>query len=203
MKHPVILSIVTAMLASAAIAAEKTFDFKDPKGVNTVNFLLDAPLESISGTANGVSGTITVDTEDPSSAKGRIVVAAESLHVPNPMMKEHMHGDKWLNSAENPEIAFEVKEVANVKVEDGKGTADVTGTFTLNGVSKEMTVPVKATYLPGRLKDRMPDANGDLLVIRAEFPVKRSDFEIQPGQNEDKVSDEIKVTFAIAGAAAE
>lgn len=203
MKHPLLACLATAVLIPAALAAEKTFDFKDPKGVNTVNFLLDAPLESISGTANGVSGTVTVDTEDPASAKGRIVVATESLHVPNPMMKDHMLGEKWLNAAKNPEIAFEVKEVTNVKVADGKGSADVTGTFTLNGVSKEITVPVKATYLPGRLKDRMPDANGDLLVVRAEFPIKRSDFEIQAGQNEDKVSDEIQVTLALAGAAAD
>ena len=34
------------------------FDFKDPKKVNNVVFLLDAPLESISGTATGVSGTV-------------------------------------------------------------------------------------------------------------------------------------------------
>lgn len=202
MKHPLLLCL-TAALIPAAFAAEKTFDFKDPKGVNTVNFLLDAPLESISGTANGISGEVTVDTEDPSTAKGTIVVAAESLHVPNPMMKDHMLGEKWLNAARNPEISFEVKEVSNVKAENGKGTADVTGTFTLNGISKEMTIPVKGTYLPGRLGDRMPDAKGDLLVVRAEFPIKRSDFGIQPGQNEDKVSDEIKVTLAIAGAAAE
>lgn len=202
MKHPLILCIAAA-LVPAAFAAEKTFDFKDPKGVNTVNFLLDAPLESISGTANGISGGITVDTEDPSTAKGTIVVATESLHVPNPMMKEHMLGEKWLNAAKNPEITFEVKEVSNVKVENGKGTADVTGTFTLNGVSKEMTIPVSGTYLAGRLGDRMPNAKGDLLVIRAEFPIKRGDFGIQPGQNEDKVSDEVTVKLAIAGAAAE
>ena len=36
------------------------FDFKDPKKVNNVVFLLDAPLESISGTATGVSGTVSV-----------------------------------------------------------------------------------------------------------------------------------------------
>ncbi len=34
------------------------FDFKDPKKVNNVVFLLDAPLESINGTATGVSGTV-------------------------------------------------------------------------------------------------------------------------------------------------
>lgn len=203
MKTPIITSIAVFALSLAASAAEKTFDFKDPKGVNSVAFKLDAPLESISGTASGISGTVTVNTDEPSTAEGKIVVSTESLHVPNPMMKGHMLGDKWLSASEHPEITFEVKSVENVKVEDGKGTADVTGTFTLRGVSKEMTIPVKASYLPGRLQDRIPDAKGDLLVIRAEFPVSRSEFGIQPGQNEDKVSDEVQISLAIAGAASE
>jgi hypothetical protein len=42
--------------------------------------------------------------------------------------------------------------------------------------------------------------NGDLLVIRADFTIKRSDFGIMPGQMEEKVSDTIELTLSIAGA---
>ena len=73
-------------LALTATAGPQSFDFKDPKGVNNAVFLLDAPLESINGTANGVSGTITFDPENPAALLGKIVIAAASLHVPNPMM---------------------------------------------------------------------------------------------------------------------
>ncbi|MDD5201227.1 MAG: hypothetical protein PHC88_15660, partial [Terrimicrobiaceae bacterium] len=65
----------------------------------------------------------------------------------------------------------------------------------------EITVPVRVTYLPGRLKDRVPKAEGDLLVIRSEFTIRRSDYGIAPGRFEDKVADEIQITLAIAGAA--
>ena len=41
---------------------------------------------------------------------------------------------------------------------------------------------------------------GDLLVIRANFSIKRSDFGIMPGQMEEKVSDTIELTLSIAGA---
>ncbi len=190
-----------ASLASVAFAEVQTFDFKDPKGVNNVTFVLDAPLESISGTASGISGTVTYDPENPEATEGKIVVDSESLHVPNPMMKDHMHGEKWLDVKKYPEISFELKELSDIQKTENGGTANATGTFTLHGVSKEITVPVKVTYLPGRLKDRMPNAEGDLLVIRSDFTIKRSDFDIQPGQNEDKVSDEIKISMAIAGAA--
>lgn len=193
---------LTAAFVTAAHAAPLTFDFKDPKGVNNVIFKLDAPLESINGHANGVSGTVTIDPDKPEATTGKIVVTTDSLTVPNAMMKEHMLGDQWLNAKANPEISFEIKKISDIEKKGEKGEANVTGIFTLNGVSKEITVEAKVTHLPGRLAERSPQKTpGDLLVIRAEFEIKRSDFNIQPGKNLDKVSDEIEIELAIAGAA--
>ncbi len=195
------LLLATALTAATtAYAQPLTFDFKDPKGVNNIVFQLDAPLESINGTANGISGTVTADPANPADIKGRIVVASETLHVPNPVMKEHLHGEKWLNVTVHPEITFELKEVSNVKRDGDSGTADVKGTFTLNGISKDLTVPVRVTYLPGKLKARGGDVEGDLLVVRSNFTVNRSDFGIQAGQNTDKVAEEIAISLSLAGA---
>jgi hypothetical protein len=63
-----------------------------------------------------------------------------------------------------------------------------------------MTIPVKLSYLKDKLGQRVPNMKGDLLVIRADFKIKRADFNIQAGKNEDKVSDEISLTLSIAGA---
>jgi polyisoprenoid-binding protein YceI len=127
-------------------------------------------------------------------------VASASLHVSNPIQQTHLHSDKWLDVAKYPEITFETKEVKNVKTVGDTTTADVTGTFTLKGISKVITVPVKITYLKGKLGQRVPNMKGDLLVIRASFNIKRSDFGINPGQFEEKVSDVIELTLSIAGA---
>jgi hypothetical protein len=51
MKHIVIPSLIALSSAAIAFAAPQTFDFKDPKAVNHAKFTLDAPLETISGTA--------------------------------------------------------------------------------------------------------------------------------------------------------
>lgn len=201
MKTKLITILASVILAGAAVAAPQTFDFKDPKGVNNAVFKLDAPLEAINGSADGISGTVTFDPENPRATKGKIVVTSASLRVPNSMMNEHLHGDKWLDVAKNPEITFETKELKDVKTTGNVTTANAVGTFTLKGVSKELTVPVKLTYLKGKLGDRtMGQMQGDLLVIRANFSIKRGDFNIQPGQNEEKVSNEIELTLSIAGA---
>ena len=183
-----------------AFAAPQTFDFKDPKGINNAGFKLDAPLEAINGNASGVSGTVTFDPENPGATRGKIAVATGSLMLPNPMQRQHMLSDKWLDATKFPEISFESKEFKNVKTAGDTTTADVTGTFTLKGVSKELTVPVKLTYLKDKLGDRVPNQKGDLLVIRASFTIKRGDFNIMPGQYEDKVSDTIEIVLSVAGA---
>lgn len=200
MKLTHIIPLLT--LTTAAFAAPQSFDFKDPKGVNNAVFKLDAPLESINGSASGISGTVSFDPENPAATTGKIVVAANSLTVPNPMMKEHLHGANWLDVAKHPEITFEAKSLANVKTEGDVTTADVTGTFTLHGVSKEITAPVKLTYLKGKLGARVndPKVKGDLLVIRANFVINREDFNIQKGQYQDKVSTTIDLSLSIAGA---
>jgi len=199
-KHFITLLTLT-MLSSAALAAPQSFDFKDPKGVNNAVFKLDAPLEAINGSANGISGTVTYDPAAPASTKGRIVVAAASLHVPNPMMKGHLHSEQWLDVAKHQEITFEAKSLSNVKTTGDSTTADVTGTLSIKGVAKQVTAPVKFTYLKDKLGARTNgQMQGDLLVIRANFAIKRSDFGINPKAPEDKVADTIELTLSIAGA---
>jgi len=201
MKTKLITTIALAAFAGFAYAAPQTFDFKDPKGVNNAVFKLDAPLESINGSASGISGSVTFDPANPATTTGKIVVATDSLTVPNSMQKEHMLSANWLDAAKYPEITFEAKSFANVKTEANVTTADVTGIFSLHGVSKEITTPIKLTYLKDKLGDRMPNLKGDLLVIRANFIINRDDFNIQKGQSEDKVSTNIDLSLSIAGAA--
>jgi polyisoprenoid-binding protein YceI len=189
-------------LATAIYAAPQSFDFKDPKGVNNVVFKLDAPLESVNGSASGISGTVSFDPENPGATTGKIVVTSESMTVPNPMQKEHLHSAYWLDVAKYPEITFEAKSLANVKTDGNVTTADVTGTFSLHGVSKEINAPIKLTFLKDKLSARVPNLKGDLLVIRANFVINREDFNIQKGQYEDKVANEISLSLSIAGASA-
>ena len=195
-------TLFTAAIAISAVAAPQSFDFKDPKGVNNVVFKLDAPLEAINGSASGISGTVEFDAANPGNTRGKIVVAADSLQVPNSTMKEHMHGGQWLDVANHKEITFEARQLKDVKTAGDKTTANATGSLTIKGITKEVTVPVTITHLKDKLGARMnkPELKGDLLVIRATFNIKRTDYGINPGAPTEKVSNEIELTLSIAGA---
>ena len=196
--HTLILSVA---MSGTLPAAPLSFDFKDPKGVNNAVFKLDAPLEAINGSANGVSGNVTFDPANPAATTGKIVIATASMQVPNAMMKDHMQGAQWMDVAKFPEITFEAKELKNVKTSGDTTTADAAGSLTIRGVTKDVSVPVKLTYLKDKLGLRVPNQKGDLLVIRANFAIQRADYGINPGAPKDKVADTIDLTLSIAGAA--
>jgi polyisoprenoid-binding protein YceI len=197
-----LITLLFAVCTCAALAGPQSFDFKDPKGVNNAVFKLDATLEAINGTANGISGTIVYDPAKPEALTGKIVVDANSLTVPNPMMNGHLHGAQWLDVQKFSEITFEASKAAGVRNNGNSTTIDVTGKLMIHGVAREITVPVTFTYLKDKLAARVPNMKGDLLVVRAKFTVKRSDFGINPGAPSDKVSDDIELTLSLAGAAA-
>lgn len=186
----------------AAQAAPRAFDFKDPKGVNNVQFQLDAPLESISGTATGIAGSVAFDPANPSATSGRIILDTASMTVGNPMMRDHLHSANWLDVAKHPTIVFEAATLANVRTQGTQILADVSGKLTVKGITRDVTVPVAFTYLADKLGARLGNdkVKGDLLVLRATFTINRSDFGIQAGQNTDKVAEDIKLTLSIAGA---
>ncbi len=197
-----IVYVIAPALALPALAGPETFDFKDPKNGNKIEFKLDAPAEKIAGTANAVSGTVTFDPQNPGATRGRIAVATASLTVPNGQQTAIMRGNLWLDAARYPEITFEAKDLKNVKSEGDKTTADVTGTFTLHGVAKEVTIPVEMKYLKDKLGEHLGgNQKGDLLVITStNFSIQRADFNIMPGKSLDKVADTIHLTLGVAGA---
>ena len=193
MTKTILTSLLSLSVAGAAFAAPLSFDFKDPKGVNAIQFHLDSLLEPIAGTAGGVTGTVSFDPANPGATAGKIVVATSSLTVSNSMMTEHLQGANWLDVANNPEIVFELSQLADIQTAGNTTSATATGKLTLKGVTKEISVPVKLTHLAGAFGKRInkPELGGDLLVIRGEFTINRADYGIQPGKNEDKVNPEI------------
>ena len=176
------------------------FDFKDPKGVNNIIFQMDAPLESINGSGDGITGKVFFDPAKPENTKGTIFLDAKSLHVGNPVLKEHMHGEDWLNVEKFKLIKFKLSKLDNLRKVKNDFLADAKGKMSIRNVTIEMNIPIKITYLKDLLikRNRTP---GDLLIIRSKFIVTRDDFNIQKGQNLEKVANNIEISLNLAGAA--
>ena len=132
--------------------------------------------------------------------QGRDHTRAKSLHVGNPLLKEHMHGDDWLQVEKYPHIKFSFNGIKEIK-EDAKSLTGVAnGKLTIRNTTMAIPVSVNISFLKGMLekRNRVP---GDLLVVRSKFVVKRDDFNIQKGKNLDKVANDIEIILNLAGSA--
>jgi len=203
MRKTLIALIANFAVLGTSLTAATSFDFEDPKGVNAISFHLDSLLEPIAGTASGISGTVDYDPANPGATTGTIVVSTRSLTVPNSTMEEHLHSAGWLDAAAHPEITFTIDSLEKIETDGNTTKAHAKGSFTLKGVTQMVTVPVTLTHLEGAFGKRVnkPEMGGDLLVVRGEFSISRSEFGIKPGQNEDKVAEQVDLTIAIVGGA--
>lgn len=148
MRFFLFLSFPLASLFSNTIE----FDFKDPKGVNNIIFQMDAPLESINGSGGGIFGKVQFNPEKPEKTSGTIFLQAESLHVGNPVLKEHMHGEDWLNVSKFNLIKFQLTKLQNIKKVKTDIFADARGKMSIKNITIEMNIPVRLTYLKGMLE---------------------------------------------------
>ena len=72
---------------------------------------MDTPLESINGSGDEISGSVNFDPLNPENTSGKITLGAKSLHVGNPVLKEHMHGNDWLDVQKFSNNQFHLKQV--------------------------------------------------------------------------------------------
>lgn len=195
------LAMVAAMAAVAGAAADsKAYNYRDPKGVNAMYFLLDSPLEPIMGLARGISGEVTFDPADAKATRGQIVVDSETVQTSNEKMTEHLHSGQWIDVDKNPEIKFVIGAVKSAeKTGEHDWKLELAGDFTLNGTTRPMVIPVEVTHVAGGAAKRMRGASGDLLVLRAKFTINRSEFGIKPGEHTEAVAEEIQITAPIVG----
>jgi len=181
-------------------ADEMSFNFADPKGVNSITIILDSVLEPIMGIASGISGNVIFDPKKKTAVKGRIVVAADKIQMANPTMTKVLHSEEWLDVKKFPTIEFDFsKIISRGSQKDMLYEYIIAGNFTCKGITREIQVPVNVSYLPGKLRARNDKDDGDLLVLRSKFHIQRTAFAIQPDMNPASVADEIQLNVSIVG----
>lgn len=181
--------------------APLAFDVKDPKGVNSAHWLIDSPLEPIAGSVTNLSGEIQFDPARPDRTTARITIPAQGLVAPVPLMTEHLHSPTWVDAAKHPTIEFVLERVRAVRRRGNTYTANVEGQLTLKGVTKPVSTRAEVTLTPGGAATRFRgNTKGDVLRLKTEFTIKRSDFGVGPTEPATfaVVGDDITVRVAIS-----
>src|SRR5262245_22292217 len=94
-------------LAPVALAQSRTFDVKNDGG-SRIQFVSDAPLETITGVSTNMSGSFTFDPAHPDQARGRVAVVVSSIRTGIDLRDEHLRSDHWLDGTRYPSATFEI-----------------------------------------------------------------------------------------------
>ena len=203
-----ILALATATLSAQPLSKKargtKTVKLSDKVGKNQFTWNSDAPMEKIQGTAEGVTGTLTLDTSNVATIRGTISTQVGTFKSGNDMRDEHIRSATWLDAAKFPTITFAITSVSNVTVKGNKATGKATGNFTMHGVSKQLTIPFTLTYIDESAVSRKR-APGDLVSITADFNVALKEYNVagSRGTIGSKVGESILVKAQLFGTTAQ
>ena len=213
MKYVTRLSLVIAVwlgLAGLSRADATTFQVGGD-GKSKATFVSDAPLETMTGKTNKVTGTLTVDPADITKTTGKFKVPVKSIRTGSDLRDEHLQGDGWLDAKKNPFIHFEISEVVlgkkgSKELKQGKDTkVEVKGKFTAHGVIRTIRRPVPRALVETLdftdLKATV-SWSGDQIQIKAKFPYNLTDHEISvPSIGRLKVANVMTASVNLVGRA--
>ena len=169
MRHPFRALFATLALAALPAMAQETYKI-DPVH-SEVAFKVRHGLGKVSGRFTKFAGEIKVDTKDISKSSVAVTIDATSISTDNAGRDKHLQSPDFFDTAKFPTITFkstDVKEVA-------KGKLEITGDFTMHGVTKRITFPISnAGTQPGMKPGSVVAGfiDGALTLNRLEYGVK-------------------------------
>lgn len=181
--------LALAILCLAAAASLRAADtYQIDKAHSDVSFTIRHFASKVHGRFADFEGAIQADTAKPEASSVVFTIKSTSIDTNNSHRDDDLRSDNFFDAAKFPEITFKSSKIAAT----GKDTYAVTGTFTMHGVSKEITLPV--TYL-GSMKD--PRGN-ERASFELNTKLNRKDFGINWNRSLDNgglmLSDDVDVT---------
>lgn len=140
----------------------------------------------VHGRFNSFSGSFSVDAGKPAGDSFTARIRTDSVDSGDKKRDEHLASPDFFNAKQFPAIEF--KSTAVKATQDG---LDVTGNFTMHGVTKPITVSLKG----GKTVEFPPGMHRT--GYSGQTTIKRSDFKID--KFTDMIGDEVLVDFSLEG----
>ena len=133
-----------------------------------VEFKVRHLVTKVSGQFNDFSGTIVAEFDDLDASSVEFVINAASIDTDSEDRDKHLRSEDFFDVASHPEITFTSSKITKA----GDNEYAVTGTLTMHGVSKTVTLPV--TFLG----EAPHPAGGTVAGFAITTTIDRKDFGI-------------------------
>jgi len=185
MRHPFRTALAVLALAALPALAQDTYKI-DPVH-SEVSFKVRHLLAKVSGRFTKFSGDIKIDTKNISKSSVEVSIDVASINTDVEARDNHLRSDAFFDVAKYPTITFKstsVKEVA-------KGKLEVTGDFTVHGVTKRITFPITNAGTQAGPKPGTVVAG----FIDGALTIDRQDYGVSYGKG--MVGDEVAISLNI------
>jgi polyisoprenoid-binding protein YceI len=143
-----------------------------------ITFFSKAPVEDITADNNQVLSIV-----DASNGKMAISILMKSFMFEKALMQEHFN-ENYVESDKYPKATFKGEILNFDAIKDTPTKAEVKGTLTIHGVSKEITIDANFT--------RKEDA----ILVDGDFIIELDDFNVEiPAISAKNIAKKIKVSF--------
>jgi polyisoprenoid-binding protein YceI len=146
MKRFLTAAVLAAAVAVPAVPAHAADVYTIDKGHSEVSFQVRHLVTNVRGRFNDFAGTVNLDPANLANSTVEFTIQATSIDTGVADRDNHLRNADFFDVAKYPTITFKSKSIKTT----GKDQYAVTGTFTMHGVAKEITLPV--TFL-GTAKD--------------------------------------------------
>jgi polyisoprenoid-binding protein YceI len=188
----ILTTIAVGLFAASAFAAE---NFIVDKNHSEATFQVRHLVSRVSGKFDDFAGAISVDQANPGVSSVEFTIKTPSIDTGVTDRDKHLRSADFFEVDKYPEITF---KSTSIKPTSRKNVYDVTGTFTMHGVTKTITLPVE--FL-GMVKD--PRGN-QRAGFTAHTTLNRKDYGIVWNRALDAggtlLSDDVDVTVNIEAA---
>jgi polyisoprenoid-binding protein YceI len=150
---------------------------------STLFRILHNRVANFYGRFNQIEGSLTWGGEDLSKAKVSVTIPMESVDTNDAKRDEHLRGPDFFNVRRFPKMTF-----VSTKVEGTPKALQITGTLSLHGVEKELTIPASFT---GFAETKFGDRAG----FEAKFQIDRTEFGIDAYP--DNLGATVDITIAL------
>ena len=166
------LALAVSLTATALFAQSRTYEVrKDPK--NLVEFHAEDTYDAFDGKTTSVSGTIVADATKVSASKVDLSIDLASLDT-GIALRNHEMRERYLQTSRFPNATFKSVSIDGPASIAANQPADIkiAGDFTLHGVTKRLTLPVRVVLLPD-----------NRIHVTSTFNVHMPDFDIHVPKN--------------------
>ncbi|HWQ08866.1 MAG TPA: YceI family protein [Holophaga sp.] len=181
--------IVLAAFLAFPLLASDTYQI-DPAHSEISFRVQHLGLSKVFGRFTNYQGAILLDDQDLSRSKVDVSIEAYSVNTESDARDKHLRSADFFDVARFPNVTFHSVSVKPA----GKDRFDVTGDFTLHGVTRRLTLPMAATGTARTPKETRVGFEGTVTLNRSDYGMT-----YMPGI----VGDGVAVTLGIEAVKAE